>query len=266
MAERKKVFATRDELHGLRGTKTHVELGDQTRYSSDIIPEDDATFGRTVILGRAALVNGFIYGKHITLKQGYSDDEVTSAVGLYAVEYIDLQSYCKIATHVQCNGEITIGSRCEIFGDVIGNQTIRIGDSTRIGGNVIAKGDIEIGSEVWIGGYVVSLNGGIAINQTSRVFDIIAEGDIELANGVTVIDRVVRSSNGKVNLPDSIEIGNNTLGVGTTIPQLVVRDLELSAISDSLINSNELVFEGVSYSLEKERLTEALATLEDSLE
>ena len=114
MAERKKVIATRDELHGLAGTKTHVELGNRTLYSSDILPEDDSTLGRTVILGRAARVNGFIYGKQITLKQGYSDDEVTSAVGLYADEYIDLQSYCKIATHVQCNGEITIGGQLTI--------------------------------------------------------------------------------------------------------------------------------------------------------
>jgi len=265
MAERKKVFASRDELHGLAGTKTHVELGNRTRYSSDILPEDDSTLGRTVILGRAAQVNGFVRGKQVTLKQGYSDDEVTSAVGLYADELIELQSYCKIATHVQCNGEIIIGGQCEIFGDVIGNQNIIIGDSTRIAGNVIAEGNIEVGSEVWIGGYVVSFNGGIAINQNSEVFDIIAEGDIELGNGVTVIDRAVRSSNGKINLPDSIKVGNNVLGAGN-IPKLEVADRVLSGVSDNLINFNELEFEGVSYSQEKEKLSKALSTLKDSLE
>ena len=50
------------------------------------------------------------------------------------------------------------------------------------------------------------------------------------------------------------------------MPQLVVRDLVLSAVSDNLINSNEIEFEGLSYSQEKERLLEALSTLEDSIE
>jgi len=267
MAERKKVFASRDELHGLAGTKTHVELGNRARYSSDILPEDDSALERTVRLGRASRVDGFIYGKWITLAEGFSEnaEDVTSAVGLYADEYIELQSYCKIATHVQCNGEIIIGGQCEIFGDVIGNQNIIIGDSTRIAGNVIAEGNIEVGSEVWIGGYVVSFNGGIAINQNSEVFDIIAEGDIELGNGVTVIDRAVRSSNGKINLPDSIKVGNNVLGAGN-IPKLEVADRVLSGVSDNLINFNELEFEGVSYSQEKEKLSKALSTLKDSLE
>jgi acetyltransferase-like isoleucine patch superfamily enzyme len=249
---------------------TDAWVQDDQRYPADILPdpEKDSTLERTVRLGRASQVNGFVYGKWITMAAGFSDDaeDVTSAVGLYAVELIELQNYCKIATHVQCNGEITIGSQCEIFGDVIANQTITIGDSTRIAGNVIAEGNIVVGSEVWIGGYVVSLNGSIAINDNSEIFDIIADGDIELGDKVTVIDRVVRSTNGKVNLPDSIKVGNNTLGVGTTTPQLVVRDLELSSISDNLINSNELEFEGISYSQEKERLLEALSTLEDSLE
>ena len=118
---------------------TDAWVQDDQRYPADILPEDDSTLERTVRIGRASRVEGFIYGKWITMDAGFSDDaeDVTRAAGLYAVEIIELQSHCKIATHVQCNGEINIGSQCEIFGDVIGNQAITIGDRTRIGGNVI---------------------------------------------------------------------------------------------------------------------------------
>ena len=69
MAERKKVISTRDELHGLSGTKTHVSLGDRANYTSDILPEDEATLDRTIVLGRASRVDGLIYGKHVTLNR-----------------------------------------------------------------------------------------------------------------------------------------------------------------------------------------------------
>ena len=244
-----------------------VNIKDDQSHGSDILPEEDSQIDRTVVLGHAARVDGFIYGKEITLHEGHSDSpgDFTSAAGLYGEVFVELDGYCKIATHVQCNGEITIGEDCEIFGDVIGGRITNIGDRTRIGGNVIADGNIVVGSDVWVGGYVVSLNGSIAINQHSKVFDIICNGDIELADDVTVIDRVIRSSKGSIHLPDSLKFGDNTLSVDV-LPELTVGDLVLSAVSDNEINGNELVFQGVSYSEEMEKLGEALSALDHSME
>jgi predicted acyltransferase (DUF342 family) len=240
---------------------------DDQRYATDILPEDDSQFERAVVLGRAARVDGFIYGKEITLHAGHSDSvgNFTSAAGLYGEVFVELEGYCMIATHVQCNGEIIIGEDCEIFGDVIGGVVTNIGDRTRIAGNVIADGNIVVGSDVWVGGYVVSLNGSIAINQHSKVFDIICNGDIELADDVTVMDRVIRSSNGRVLKPGSVKVGNNISSVDV-MSELTVGDRVLSALSENEFNINELVFRGVSYSEEMEKLGEALSTLDHSME
>ena len=245
----------------------NASVKDDQPYDSDILPENDSEVDRIVVLGHAARVDGFIYGKEITLREGHSDSagDFTSAAGLYGQVSVELDGYCKIATHVQCNGEITIGEDCEIFGDVIGGRITNIGDRTRIGGNVIADGDIVIGTDVWVGGYVVSLNGSIAINQHSKVFDIICNGDIELGDDVIVTDRVIGSSEGSIHLPDSVRLGSDASSVGA-LPKLTVGDLIHSAVSDSEININELVFRGVSYSEEMEQLREALSALDHSLE
>jgi hypothetical protein len=266
MTQRKRIksILTTDAV---TNTATQLSIKDDQPYDSDIFPEDESQVDRVVVLGHAARVDGFIYGKEITLREGHSDSagDYTRAAGLYAEAFIELDGYCKIATHVQCNGEITIGKDCEIFGDVIGGRITNIGDRTRIGGNVIADGDVVIGNDVWVGGYVVSLNGSIAINQHSKVFDVICDGDIEFGDDVIVIDRVIRSSKGSVHLPDSVKFGNNASSVGA-LPELTVGDLILSAVSDNEINTNELIFRGVSYSEEVEKLGEALSALDHSLE
>jgi hypothetical protein len=116
-----------------------------------------------------------------------------------------------------------------------------------------------------VGGYVVSLNGSIAINQHSKVFDIICNGDILLADDVTVMDRVIRSSNGSVHLPGSVKVGNNMSSVDV-MSELTVGDRVLSALSENEFNINELVFRGVSYSEEMEKLGETLSVLDHSME
>jgi predicted acyltransferase (DUF342 family) len=244
----------------------HVTIKDDQRHRLDILPEDDSQLDRIVTLGHGSTVDGLIYGKQIILHEGHSatPQEATSAKGLFAETLIELEGWCKIATHVQCNGEIIIGEECEIFGDVIGGVISHIGDRTRISGNVIANGNIQVGSDVWIGGYVVSLQGSIAINHKTEVFDIICHDELELAENVKVIDRVIRSSTGSIHLPESIVIGNATYGAGRS-QDVVVGDLTLSGVSGKEINCNSSTFECMPYANETEELGQALSDMDHAL-
>ena len=71
---------------------TEAWVQDDLRYGGNILPENDTQLERPVTLGRASRVEGLIYGKTITLKDGFSDDaeDVTRALGLYATEFIVL--------------------------------------------------------------------------------------------------------------------------------------------------------------------------------
>ena len=222
-------------------------VGDGVPYEFDIVPTRREELGRRVEVRPGAFVGGVIFGKDIELYDGLGLDmtQMTRVRGLYGTEQVRLGKLCIVASHVQSNGAVHIGSHCQIFGDIVGDSIV-IDDNTAVAGNVVAAKDIVIGREVSIGGYVVSLQGSVAIDDQSQVFDVIAHSGIELGSGVTTLDPVIHSIDGEVELT-----GQATLG-GMNI-EAVRRPRH--------VNTNEIRVKSIEY----ETITNQLAASFDEL-
>ncbi len=222
-------------------------VGDGVPYEFDIVPTRREELGRRIEVRPGAFVGGVICGRTIELYDGLGLDmiQMTRVRGLYGMEDVRVGNYCVVATHVQCNKSVYVGSNSQIFGDIVG-ESIVIDGNTAVAGNVVGTKDIIIGREVSIGGYVVSLQGSVAIDDQSQVFDVIAHSGIELGSGVTTLDPVIQSIDGDVELAGQATLGGMNIGA-------VRRPLH--------INTNEIRVKSIEY----ETITNQLAASFDEL-
>jgi predicted acyltransferase (DUF342 family) len=170
----------------------YAEIEDETPFRGDIYPENEEQLKRPIKLGRASQVNGCVFGRVVEMKDGLSQDQMTTALSIYGEEEVRVYDFCRIAGFLQSNGRISVGKNCMIIGDIVG-QRIEISDNTVVGGNIIAYGDILLGNNVEIGGYVISRNGSIAIGDNTKIFDVFASGSIEMGENIFVTDPVLFS-------------------------------------------------------------------------
>ena len=191
-----------------RVDSAQVIIASNTTHRQDIVPLSLEEIGRTVVIGSAAAVDGTVFGKRVELHDGLgrSSEEKTRVSSVYGIESVAVGNYCTVAGNVQSGGTIRIGKRSGVNGDLIG-QRIVVEDDSSIAGNIIAHESISIGCRVLIGGYVVSLSGTIKVNEASRVFDIIAQGNVELGAGVNVSDPVILALEGEITQKGALQVG-----------------------------------------------------------
>ncbi|ADI31625.1 hypothetical protein [Staphylothermus hellenicus] len=171
-------------------------------YPGDILPRTERAINRPIIIKDGCVIHGVIFGGRVQLGNN------VRALGIYGDQEVVIGESCEIVGYIQSSGKIRVGSNTKVLCDIIGKE-IDIWDKVRIYGNVIADGNINVGNDVEIGGYVVSLNGSIGIGDNSKVFDIIAYGNIELGHGVVIADPVIWSQKGKITLYSKIKVGKN---------------------------------------------------------
>jgi acetyltransferase-like isoleucine patch superfamily enzyme len=217
-------------------------------YEYDIIPLQPEEADRPVQIGAGAFVDGVVFGKTVELASGLDSkpEEMTRVQGVYGEASVNMKDLCIVASHVQSNGEIRIGNSCIIYGDVIG-ESITIDDDTSIAGNVIADGTITVGRRVTIGGYVISLTGTVVVDDESRVFDIMASGEIAVGSDVVIADPAIHSEGGDISVSQQIMVGDMLVDEGV-----------LGLMTAGQVNTNELRLRSIAYETITDQLGNSL--------
>jgi predicted acyltransferase (DUF342 family) len=225
------------------------EVEDEAVYKGPVYPKSALQTERPIKVGRAAQVDGQIFGKDVRLLDGTSPEiqNSTRSLSIFSRNNVAIGDFCNIHGHITCAGEVSIGNHVMILGSVIARNIRQIGSHTRIQGNVICMESLTIDEHVEIGGYVIVLNGSVAIGNHSKVFDIIANGDIELGEGVSLVDPTIWSENG------SIEFDKVTVGEAYSIKKDMI-----DVVSSDSINTYRTAVNTFDYDVITEKLREAL--------
>lgn len=197
-------------VEGIHDRDEFFELEDRIPYNYSIFPKNSQQVDRPVKIGRAAQVNGSIYGRGVEILNGFSSrvEDTTRTLSIFGREYVSIGNFCRIGGHVTCAGNMTIGELSRICGDAIAHNDITIKSGSKVSGNVISEENINIEENVHIGGYVIALNGGVAFRKNSQAYDIIASGDIILDDETIFSDPIIWSKEGNIEF-SSITIGKN---------------------------------------------------------
>lgn len=171
----------------------NAEIGNDVTYKKEIIPTHEFELERRITIGHRSKV-GNLYGKSIEIKSGENENPTTT-LQCFGIEYIRIGDFCKIEGIVQSCGKISIGEvegNVSMLKDIIGREIV-ISDNCQINGSIIAENNLTIGSDTIVNGFVISLNKNVKIGSNSKVFDIIAGGEIEFGNNVCINDTLIWS-------------------------------------------------------------------------
>ena len=225
----------------------NATIGDLVPYNRDIVPLRPGEVDKTVQIGRGAFVDGVVFGKRVTMLDGFSPDpeRMTRVQGAFGVEFVTVGNYCIVARHLQSDGRVSVGNHCLVFGDLLGLESVVVGDDSSIAGNVVSRGNISLGRGVVVGGCVISLEGGVAVNDGCRLYDVVARRDIQMGKDVRVTDPLVLSISGQVS-----QAGG-----------LVVGDMNVDTHRGGSINTNAARFQSMDYARITRRLASSLGEL-----
>lgn len=176
------------------------ELEDRVPYKGAVFPRSSQQVNRPIKIGRGAQVDGPIFGRVVSIINGFSPQiaDTTRTLSIFGIENVNIGDFCNIGGHVTSAGELSIGASCIVLGNVIAPNAKFIGHGTRIEGNLISMESVTIADNVQIGGYVIVLNGELFIGKNSKAHDIIASGEITMDDNVTLSDSIVWSNEGNM--------------------------------------------------------------------